>query len=149
MTEKIEALLVQANPGPPEALRQGLEEQAIEIHTARNCFEAALVLCSSFPPHLVLTDLELPDGDWSDVLRFAASACAPVNVVVVSPQVDIGLYIEAMELGAFDFMVSPPSLQELSHILRVATANVCARRLKSRPVPRAGSCVIRPLADSV
>ena len=148
MTEKIRALIVQASPSLPDVLQLGLEGQWIEISTARNCFEAALVLCSNCPPHLVFTDLQFPDGNWSDVLNFAANASTAVNVIVVSPKVDIGLYIRAMEHGAFDFIVSPPSTLELLHVVRVAAANVCARRRQTTALSAAPSLAIRPLAEN-
>jgi DNA-binding NtrC family response regulator len=128
MKGSIKALLVQARPDPFDALRLALEGQSIEVCTANNCFEAALNLCCHCPPHLVFTDIQLPDGNWADVLSFAASAKAPVNVIVVSPRVDVPLYIQTMEHGAFDFIVSPLSALELLHVVRVAAANVFIRR---------------------
>jgi DNA-binding NtrC family response regulator len=147
MKETIRALLVLARPDSCEALRLGLEEQLIEIGTAKNCMEAALTLCSHYPPHLVFTDIELSDGDWTDVLSFAAGASAPVNVIVVSPRVDVALYIRAMEGGAYDFIVSPPSALELRHIVRVAAANVFKRRQASVVAP-ANSFVAASLAEN-
>jgi len=128
MQETIKALLVLARPDSSEALRLGLEEQLIETDMAKNCMEAALTLCSPCPPDLVFTDVELSDGDWTDVLSLAANASARANVIVVSPRVDVALYIRAMESGAFDFIVSPPAAPELQHIVRVAAANVFNRR---------------------
>ena len=146
MKEIVRALLVQERHDPSDALRLGLEEQLIETCTAKNCMEAALTLCSHCPPHLVFTDIELSDGDWTDVLSLAAGASAPVNVIVVSPRVDVALYIRAMEGGAFDFIVSPPSAPELQHIVRVAAANVFKRRQASVAAP-ANSLVVASLAE--
>jgi len=149
MMEKMQALLVQGSSGPPDALRLGLEEQSIEIVTAQNCFEAALVLSSKCPPHLVFTDVQFDDGNWTDVLHFAAGAATPVNVIVVSPKVDVGLYIRAMEHGAFDFIVSPPSAPEVSHVVRVAAANVCTRRSKPTAIARATPLAIVSQAQNL
>jgi DNA-binding NtrC family response regulator len=148
MKETIRALLVLARPDSCEALRLGLEEQLIETCTAKNCMEAALTLCSHCPPHLVFTDIELSDGNWNDVLSFAASASAPVNVIVVSPRVDVALYIRAMESGAFDFIVFPPSAPELQHIVRVAAANVFNRRRQASAAAPANSLVVASPAES-
>lgn len=128
MKENIKALLVQARPDARDALRLALEEMLIETCTADRCFEAALILCSQYPPHLVFTDIRLPDGDWSDVVNLAANASAPVNVIVVAAHVDVALYIETMEGGAFDFIVTPPSAPELLHIVRIAATNALTRR---------------------
>ena len=76
------------------------------------------------PPHVVFTDTQLPDGTWSDVLAVAKKSPAPVHVVVISRHVDMYLYLENMEKGAYDFMVSPIEALELKHVLRCAAANV-------------------------
>jgi len=147
MKETIRALLVLARDDSSEALRMGLEEQLIETCSAMNCMEAALSLCSPCPPHLVFTDVQLSDGAWDDVLSLAAEASAPVNVIVVSPHVDVSLYIRAMESGAFDFIVSPPTAPELQHIVRVAAANVFNRRRQARAAAPSNSLTDASLTE--
>ncbi|HXX21974.1 MAG TPA: response regulator [Terriglobia bacterium] len=147
MKETIRALLVLARHDSCEALRLGLEAQLIEICTAKNCMEAALTLCSHCPPHLVFTDIELSDGNWTDVLSLAACASAPVNVIVVSPHVDVALYIRAMEGGAFDFIVCPPGTLELLHVVRVAAGNVFKRRHEASAVVPTSSPAVASLAE--
>jgi DNA-binding NtrC family response regulator len=128
MTKNLKVLLVQARPDPSDELRLALEEQLMEIRTARNCGEAALALWSDHPPHLVFTDVQLSDGNWADILTLAGRACAPVNVMVVAPQVDVNFYVQAIERGAFDFIVPPLSAPELLHVVRTAGESALARR---------------------
>ena len=130
MKESIRALLVQARHDPLDALRLALEEQSIDIFIAGNCGEAALALWSDWAPHLVFTEVQLADGNWADVLSMAAQASAPVNVIVVAPFADVGLYVQAIERGAFDFIVPPLSDPELLHVVRIAAENVLSRRRK-------------------
>jgi DNA-binding NtrC family response regulator len=146
MEEKIKALLVQPRPGPFDALRLALEEQAVEIRTARNCGEAALCLWSERPPHLVFTDVQLADGNWADVLTLAARASAPVNVIVVAPLVDVSFYVQAIERGAFDFIVPPLAAPELLHVVRIAAENALARRRHqavTNPPPNSGALTLQ------
>lgn len=128
MKETIKALLVQARPNPGDPLRMALEEQSLEIRIARNCGEAALALWSDSPPHLVFTDVQLADGHWGDILTLAAKASQPVNVIVVDSHVDVGVYLSAIERGAFDFIVPPFSAPELLHIVRTAAESAQSRR---------------------
>jgi DNA-binding NtrC family response regulator len=113
-----------------DALRMALEEQSIGIHSAKTCAEAALALLSNFPPHLVFTEIQLTDGDWADILTLAGKASEPVNVIVVSPLVDIGFYVQAIERGAFDFIVPPLSDPEFMHVVRIAAENAVSRRAR-------------------
>jgi DNA-binding NtrC family response regulator len=135
MKESIKALLVQARHDPLHALRPALEKQSMDIFIARNCMEAALTLGANSPPHLVFTEIQLADGNWEDVLTLAAKAPAPVNVIVVAPFVDVGFYVQAIERGAFDFIVPPLSDPELQHVVRIATENVISRRKDAALLP--------------
>jgi DNA-binding NtrC family response regulator len=130
MKEHIRALLVQARHDPLDDLRAALEEQSIDVFMARNCAEAALALWTGPPPHMVFTEVKLPDGGWDDVLTMSTKSSAPVNVIVVAPFVDVGFYVEAIERGAFDFIVPPHSDPELVHVIRNAAENALARRRK-------------------
>ena len=130
MKERIRALLVQARHDPLDDLRAALEEQSIDVFMARNCAEAALALWTGHPPHMVFTEVKLPDGGWDDVLTMSAKASVPVNVIVVAPFVDVGFYVEAIERGAFDLIVPPHSDPELVHVIRNAAENALTRRRK-------------------
>jgi two-component system response regulator (stage 0 sporulation protein F) len=135
MHEKIKTLLVHKRPEPFRGLQLALEEQAIEVHSVKSCGEAALSLWSEQPPHLVFTDVQLPDGNWADVLTLSRKAPQPTNVIVVSPIVDIQFYIEALERGAFDFIVPPLTDVDLPHVVWIAADNVLSRRGTSAQNP--------------
>ena len=140
MKESIKALLVQARHNPHDALRLALEEQSIDIRSAKNCAEAALALWSDSPPHMVFTEIQLADGNWADILTLAGKASAPVNVIVVAPFVDVSFYVQTIERGAFDFIVSPLSDPELLHVVRIAAENALSRRLSENWAFAACSC---------
>jgi DNA-binding NtrC family response regulator len=128
MQERITALLVHDRPEPMGSLRRALESQSIETQSVRTCHEANQALCGCQPPHLVLADTRLPDGSWEVVVSLAARAPAPVNVIVVSEVVDIALYLEVIQRGAFDFIVPPMSLPDFVHVVWSAVDNVLWRR---------------------
>jgi DNA-binding NtrC family response regulator len=128
MKETIKALLVRSRHDPLDALRLALEQRSIDLFIAKNCAEVALALWSDCPPHLVFTEIQLADGNWADVLTLAAKASAPVNVIVVAPFADVSFYLQAIERGAFDYIVPPLSDPELLHVVRVAAENAVRRR---------------------
>ena len=76
----------------------------------------------------MFADARLADGSWEDVVLSAATAPAPVNVIVVSEIVDIDLYLEAIQRGAFDFIVPPMALPDFAYIVRSAADNALRRR---------------------
>ncbi len=128
MKEEISVLLVHNQDEPLNSLRAALECQSIQSRHAQTCDELQRLLNGLSVPHLIFTDTTLPDGTWADVLNLAAEAVEPANVIVVSRIVDIKLYIETIERGAFDFVVPPFAAPDLDHVLRCAAWNAISRR---------------------
>jgi DNA-binding NtrC family response regulator len=132
MSEKISVLLVSGEPESFAPLKSFLQSQSLGTREVPSCGEALLVLWGKQPPHLVFTDTQLPDGTWAEVISLAGKAQAPSNVIVVSRLVDVKLYVEVLERGAYDFITPPFEARELRYIVRRATENVLRRRAIAR-----------------
>ena len=128
MKEAASALFVHHESEPFGALEKALEGQFVKVCHASNCREASRLLQDSNAPHLVFTDTTLPDGTWAEVLGLAASAAAPVNVIVTARLPDLRLYVEVIQNGAFDFLAPPFVPSDLAHVVRCALENVVSRR---------------------
>ncbi len=113
-------------------LRSVLDGLAVDVRRVRRCHEAEKELGQTPPPHLLLTDTVLPDGDWMDVLDLAAQAHQSVSVVVVSPAADVPLYLDVMEQGAFDFITDSVSVLEAVHVIRSAAEHALEFRQPAR-----------------
>jgi CheY-like chemotaxis protein len=122
MEQRIRALLVCTEDEPSHTLDTALQNLAVETHRARSCQEARNVLeRASGPPDIVFTDTTLPDGTWKELLAMGRQMQVPSKIVVVATMADTRLYIDAMENGAFDFMLSPFASDDLAHVIRCAT----------------------------
>jgi DNA-binding NtrC family response regulator len=119
--DKMTALLVSDGGEPFEKLELTLNNQGIATSTVRTSAEATELLEQPGSLQMIFTDTILPDGTWADVLTFAARRLVPV--VVVSRLVDVRLYIETLERGAFDFIVPPFPTTDLAHIVNRAAWN--------------------------
>jgi DNA-binding NtrC family response regulator len=128
MGEQVRALLLHSRRDPLRTLRHALDSQGVKTLPARNCAQALRLLRDSDPPQLLFTDTQLPDGNWAEAIRIARKAAEPVNVIVVSRVVDVPLYVEAVQAGAFDFIAPPFEEAELAHVVRCAAGNVELRR---------------------
>ena len=124
---KIRGLLVSSSVDDMVALRHILQ-QLIKLTDVKSCEATKRYLRAPDPPHLIFTDTTMSDGTWLDVLKIAEAASKPVNVIVIARDAEVGLYIEAMETGAFDFVTTASSVPELAHVLRNAVDNILARR---------------------
>ena len=128
MKDQISTLLLHEPADSVGPLRLALEGQSLKVRWMGNYQEALPLLMGPNPPHLVFAESGLPGGNWTDVVKLAAEAQKPVNVVVVARLVDVRLYLEAIVGGAFDFIVPPLTGNELSHVVRCAAQDVLSRR---------------------
>ncbi|HVA00630.1 MAG TPA: response regulator [Terriglobia bacterium] len=136
MDEKIKTVMIYDQHEPSDALRQVLRRLGMEVRHVHTCQEASRLLKQPDSAEMVFTDTTLPDGTWEDVLRLAQQSHDYLPVIVVSRVVDIDLYLEALESGAFD-LVAPPFL---SYDLANVTGSAMYKKLVSRelqPTPRA------------
>lgn len=67
----------------------------------------AVALLTAGPYDLVITDQRMPDGEGLDVLAAAREADAALPVVLLTAYATIELAVDAMRLGAFDFIAKP------------------------------------------
>jgi DNA-binding NtrC family response regulator len=135
MKSKFSALLVHAKNDCFDTMRVVLEELSVASARARNRQEVEARLSQGPSPHLVVTEPVFPDGDWGYVTDLAAKAAEKVNVIVVSPVADMGLYMDVMTHGGFDFITDSFTVAELVHILRVALDDAAISRQTQKRAP--------------
>lgn len=120
MAEQINALLVHQADETFNALTRALSYLSVKVVHARSCREASQLLRQQSAIDMIFSGTSLQDGGWADVLALAQQSKSYRPVVVVSRTVDVGLYLDALGMGAFDY-VSPPFLAgDLAHIIRSA-----------------------------
>jgi DNA-binding NtrC family response regulator len=94
-----------------------LERQNCEYDAADNV-PAALDLLGREEYGIVLTDKNMPDTSGGseggmEVLRFVRENIPSTEVIMITGYADVQTAVEAMRLGAFDYLVKPVSLAEL------------------------------------
>jgi FixJ family two-component response regulator len=116
----IRALLVGNRDALIDKLGFALESLGINHRRVADFGEAAELITNPAPPDIIFTNAKLPDGSWKDVRRLAAVSVKSVPTVVVSPVVDIRLYLNTIESGAADFIVPPFEPSELNFVIESA-----------------------------
>ena len=76
---------------------------------------------------VVLTEAELPDGKWLDVLHLVRESPHEPEVIVTDKQADARFWAEALNLGAYDLLSQPFYQPEVQRILY----NACSRLTSS------------------
>ncbi|WP_230656679.1 sigma-54-dependent transcriptional regulator [Psychrobacter sp. I-STPA10] len=86
-----------------------------------------------------LTDLRLPDGSGLDVVRHIAKTQPSTPVAVITAHGSMDLAIEALKLGAFDFVNKPLELPRLRQLIEHALK--VAEQIEDDPKPTQKSAV--------
>jgi two-component system, OmpR family, KDP operon response regulator KdpE len=111
-------LVIDDEPPIRKLLRMGLSTQGYEILEAGNA-KASLQLLEQ-KPDLVILDLGLPDMQGLDLLRTIRARDEKVSIVVLSSRGDEGGKVQALDLGADDYVTKPFGMDELLARMRAA-----------------------------
>lgn len=79
-------------------------------------------------PDVVLLDLKMPDMDGIEVMQEMKKIDADVPVILVTAHGDIETAVEAIKLGAYDFIVKPPKFDRLILTLKRAIEKIELKR---------------------
>jgi DNA-binding NtrC family response regulator len=111
-------LIVEDKESLAQMLREAIEADGFEVDVASSGSVGTRWLAEGRRYVAVLTDLRLPGADGIAVLRQARESDADCPVVVMTAFGTIENAVEAMKLGAYDFIEKPLDLDHLSMLLR-------------------------------
>ncbi len=110
-------LVVDDDPAILRVVRRSLESAGYNVE-ALDCGAAVIERAAAFAPDIILLDLVLPDADGIDLTR--ALRAGRASIIVLSAVADDRKKVEALDMGADDYLTKPFSIDELLARLRVA-----------------------------
>jgi two-component system KDP operon response regulator KdpE len=131
----LRVLVVDDEPPIRKLLRMGLTAQGYQTLEAANG-KAALDLLKE-APDLIILDLGLPDTLGHDLLRTIRARNEGVPVIVLSSRGDEAGKVQALDLGADDYVTKPFGMDELLARMRAALRHQLQTH-GERPVFRLG-----------
>jgi two-component system, OmpR family, KDP operon response regulator KdpE len=131
----LRVLVIDDEPPIRKLLRMGLSTQGYQILEAPTGKVALEKL--SEKPGLVILDLGLPDMQGLDLLRMIRGRNESVPVVVLSSRGDEAGKVQALDLGADDYVTKPFGMDELLARMRAAVRHQLQTH-GERPVFRVG-----------
>jgi two-component system, OmpR family, KDP operon response regulator KdpE len=114
----LRVLVVDDEPPIRKLLRMGLTAQGYQILEAPNAKTALEMLGES--PDLIILDLGLPDAQGHDLLKTIRARNDSVPIVVLSSRGDEAGKVQALDLGADDYVTKPFGMDELLARIRAA-----------------------------
>jgi len=113
-SEKV--LIVEDEENARTGLAELISAWGYRTETARDGIEG-LEKVVSWSPKIVISDLKMPRMDGIQLLERIAEQPQAVTVVLLTAQGSIDTAVEAMKLGAYDFLTKPVDAQRLKVIL--------------------------------
>jgi two-component system KDP operon response regulator KdpE len=135
MTDAARILVVDDEPQILRFLRASLGASGFEVIEAETGAEA-LKRAAVDAPEVVVLDLGLPDMDGKDVIK-SLRAWSEIPIIVLSARAREAEKIEALDLGADDYVNKPFGIGELLARLRAALRHRL-RQQGATPVVKAG-----------
>ena len=112
-------LIVEDNETLRAGIRVSLEESGYNVHDAATGEEAVRKL-ESEPFHVVVTDIRLGDLTGVDILKKAKEVNSEIEVILMTAYATVETAVQALRLGAFDYIQKPFELEHLQHRVRTA-----------------------------
>ena len=114
-----QALVIDDEPDILELLTMTLESMSVDCVTAENIAQAYQAL-SQQAFDFCLTDMRLPDGNGLDFVKTVQTEKPDLPVAVISAHGNMDLAVQALKLGAFDFISKPVKLRTLRDLVDTA-----------------------------
>lgn len=143
-----EVALISPLESDNSSLRRVLDGSHSTIYWFPTC-KAALAFLREHPLGVVISNVQLPDGCWKDLLDALSRLAHPPNLIVSSHFADERLWAEVLNFGGYDVLLTPSEPEE---VLRVSAEAWFAWKHKSTEIspPRKGAAsatVSRPATE--
>lgn len=133
---RVTAVTVSPNANERAFLRDIFREAQWTLHEV-SCFREALLLLRRRPVDLIITERDLEDGSWRDVLDVLKGIPACPALIVTSRFADEYLWAEVLNEGGFDVLAQPFDREEVVRVISAAT-----RRTQNQYASRESSKVL-------
>ncbi len=144
------ALIVDDEPDIRELLELTLGRMNIDTRAAAN-ISAARALLENEAFDLCLTDMRLPDGDGLQLVEFIQQQQPDLPVAVITAHGSMETAIQALKVGAFDFVSKPVDLTVLRNLVNSALklASFPERDRRSRDTLLGDSAVMQTIRHTI
>ncbi len=123
----IRALVIDNDPAHAETLADSLSSVGYDCTVATSGSEGAELLAKS-TFEIVISDLKMPDVGGLEILSAAKEAQPDAEVILVTGHGTVQSAVEAMQQGAFNYLLKPLDLKQLRAVVDNAARNQHLRR---------------------
>ncbi|MEZ5987919.1 MAG: sigma 54-interacting transcriptional regulator [Planctomycetota bacterium] len=107
-------------------IRRFLEKRGLEVLEAEDA-EAALALYSAEQPQVVISDVRMPGRSGVELMQELRAVDRDLPMILISAVEDVATAVEAMKIGAYDFLTKPFENERLLGLVHRALETVALR----------------------
>jgi len=133
-SEPLQILVADDEPNMRKVLRAMLEHDGYDVHLAEDG-AAALEVLENHHVDVLITDLRMPEIDGMELLKRVHGARESMPVIMITAHGTVDTAVEAIKLGAFDYITKPFDRKALREIVAKA-ARTCELQEKEASVER-------------
>jgi CheY-like chemotaxis protein/glycine cleavage system H lipoate-binding protein len=126
MAEQINILVVDDEQIVLDSIRKHLRNEAEYSVTTVTSVAEALEILKSDSTQIVLTDLMMPEIDGLEFIKIVKDINPSILMIMITGYATINTAIQAMQLGAFDYLAKPFTRDELQKVVKRAAEIVSA-----------------------
>jgi DNA-binding NtrC family response regulator len=126
-TAGVRVLVLEDDKSLSEILCEELRARGFRPTPAETLAEAKAHL-QAFEFDVALLDLMLPDGSGIDLLRHVSEEGLATESIVLTGYAQVSTALEAMKLGAYDYLAKPVRMEELEVLVSKAAEKAMLRR---------------------
>ncbi len=124
-------LIVDDNKELREILEEYLKDEGDHLEGADNG-KMALEMYAGNPFDLIITDLNMPVLSGIELIREVAKFGRTTECIIITGYASMDTAIEAVKIGAFDYIVKPFRMEELKVVVKNARDKIMLRKVNAK-----------------
>jgi len=134
MKESAKVLLVDDSFALRERLARAFRDRGFDVRTAAN-YDEAMAAVNEEPPDMAVVDLKMPGKSGLELLRDIKLQAAAVRVLVLTGFGSIATTVDALRLGAVNFLPKPADADDILAAFQRAEAKALEAPAEGHDVP--------------
>jgi DNA-binding NtrC family response regulator len=126
MAEKISILIVDDEESVRDSLYNWFIEDGYEVECAENA-KIALSLLEAKDFDIILADIKMPGMDGMEMHRRIRALNKDSVVIIMTAFASVDTAVQALKDGAYDYVTKPFDPDDLSHLIRNASAHIALK----------------------
>ena len=122
MRQKLKVVIIDDEKDVRESISQWLTLSGFETQEFQSAEEALKIINKDYPG-VIISDIKMPDMNGIEFLKKLMVKDSTIPVILITGHGDVSMAVEAMHLGAYDFLEKPFDPNKIAEISKRALIN--------------------------